>query len=211
MDYSNAIGVEFRGVESTTHKGQPARIVIGERYYPTGIEDLWDAITNPERLPRWFLPIGGDLKVGGTYQLEGNAGGTVERCDPPEALDLTWEFGGNISWVRVRLSATDGGAILRLEHISGKDKASEAFWKQYGPGAAGVGWELSFMALGLHLKSQGDQVNSDEYDFWIHSDSGKDFVQASAKAWGDAHIASGEEEGVAREMAEETAKFYTGE
>ena len=47
---------------------------------------LWDACTNAERIPRWFLPVSGDLRLGGRYQLEGNAGGTIERCDPPRSL-----------------------------------------------------------------------------------------------------------------------------
>lgn len=68
---------------------------------------LWEATTTPERLARWFLPVEGDLKLGGRYQLEGNAGGTITRCDPPEALDMTWEFGGGTSWVNLRL-APDG-------------------------------------------------------------------------------------------------------
>jgi hypothetical protein len=46
--------------------------------YDTDQDDLWDAVTNIERIPRWFLPISGDLKVGGSYQLEGQG----QRNDP---------------------------------------------------------------------------------------------------------------------------------
>ena len=56
--------------------------VILARTYDTTIDDLWDACTNPDRIPRWFLPISGDLRLNGRYQLEGNAGGTIERCEP---------------------------------------------------------------------------------------------------------------------------------
>ena len=45
-----------------------------ERTYETTIVDLWDAITSAERIPRRFLPISGDLRLGGRYQLEGHAG-----------------------------------------------------------------------------------------------------------------------------------------
>ena len=64
------------------------------RTYQAGAEDVWAALTNPERLPRWFYPISGDLTVGGSFQLEGNAGGDVRRCDKPTWLQVT--FGARI-------------------------------------------------------------------------------------------------------------------
>src|SRR5262245_40382698 len=100
----NVFGTEFRRVENRQHLGKPALVAIVARSYDTTVEDLWGAITTPERLVRWFLPVDGDLKVGGRYQLRGNAGGTITRCDRPEALDLTWEFGGATSWVTLRLT-----------------------------------------------------------------------------------------------------------
>ena len=36
-----------------------------------------DALTDPERIGRWFLPISGDFRLGGRYQFEGNAGGKI--------------------------------------------------------------------------------------------------------------------------------------
>ena len=73
----------------------------------TDAADLWDACTNIDRIPRWFLPITGDLKVGGQYQLEGNASGTILTCDPPRAFTATWEYGGDVSWIEVHV--TDQG------------------------------------------------------------------------------------------------------
>ena len=102
MDYGNALGIEYRLVKDAEHDGQPARVVSGARTYATSAEDLWDAVTNAERIPRWFLPITGDLKLGGRYQLEGNAGGEITRCESPEALDVTWEYAENVSWVTLR-------------------------------------------------------------------------------------------------------------
>ena len=72
------------------------------RTYPHDAEDVWDALTNPERLPRWFYPISGDLKVGGSFQFEGNAGGDIRRCDRPTQLQVT--FGGPDSVLDVRLA-----------------------------------------------------------------------------------------------------------
>ena len=162
MDYTDAFGAEFRKVQDRTHDNRDVRVIVATRLYATDREDLWNAVTDAERIPRWFLPVTGQLEVGGRYQLEGNAEGSIERCDPPEALEITWEFGGNVSWVHVRLAAAEGGTRLTLEHLVSKDEASEQHWKQYGPGASGIGWDLSFLGLGLHLESGGQVVDRGE-------------------------------------------------
>lgn len=210
MDYSNGFGIEYRVVKDTEHNCQPARVVSGARTYAAETEELWDALTNSERIPRWFLPITGDLKVGGRYQLEGNAGGQITRCDPPGALDVTWEYAENTSWVTVRLEPDDPGTRLTLEHIMLKDEASESHWQQFGPGATGVGWDLGFLGMGLHLDT-GEAVDQQESHAWMASEEGKSFMRACAEAWGKAHIDSGEAPDVALAMAEKTAKAYCGE
>lgn len=210
MDLSGAIGAEFRTVQDLTHNGEPARAVIGSRVYPTDIQDLWQALTEPERLARWFLPVSGDLKVGGRYQLEGNAGGEILRCDAPNALQVSWEFAGNPSWVHVRLEAQGDQTTLHLKHILPKDEANEAHWTQYGPGATGVGWDLSFWGVQLFLEQHGAALDRAQIDAWMASDAGKAFIHDCAMAWGAAHIAAGVDATVANKMADETAKAYTG-
>jgi uncharacterized protein YndB with AHSA1/START domain len=206
---ANVIGAEFREFVEREHEGKPARVVVAQRVYPTTADDLWDAVTNPERIPRWFLPIEGELKLGGRYQLKGNAGGTITRCDAPNALDVTWEFGGGMSWVTVRLDPQGKKTRLTLEHIVLSADAGE-HWNQFGPGAVGVGWDLTLVGLGLHLERGGDRVDPEAFAAWSASDEGKSFMRASATAWADAHIAGGEDAAVARGMAERTAAFYTG-
>ena len=53
------------------------RHVLLRRRYDAAVEDIWDAFTDPDRMKRWFLPVTGDLRVGGCFQLEGNAGGDI--------------------------------------------------------------------------------------------------------------------------------------
>jgi uncharacterized protein YndB with AHSA1/START domain len=206
---ANAIGAQIRRFEEREHEGQAARAVVAERVYPTDPADLWDAITNAERIPRWFLPVSGDLKLGGRYQLQGNAGGTITRCDPVEVLEVTWEFGGGMSWVTVRLTPEGEGTRLVLEHIAPVG-VMEEHWASFGPSAVGTGWDLSIEGLALHLAS-GEQVDPKAFESWTMSDAGKAFIRASAAGWAEAHIACGEDADVARGMAERTAKFYTGE
>lgn len=201
------IGAVVREVAIREQDGKPARAVIATRAYDTTLDDLWDAITRPERIPRWFLPVTGDLKLGGRYQLQGNAGGTITACEPPRRLSLTWEFGGQVSWVNVTLSEAGDGAQLELEHVAHVDNDH---WKQFGPGAVGIGWELSLIGLALHLTS-GAQVEPDGFAAWSAGPDGKALMTASGTAWGEAHAASGEEAETARASAARTVAFYTGE
>lgn len=203
---ANYLGAEFRRYDERQHDGRPARVVVATRTYDTTSADLWDALTNAERLPRWFLPVEGDLRPGGRYQLKGNAGGTITRCEPPRALDLTWEFGGATSWVTVRLAAKGAATELTLEHIVAASDLDE-HWKQYGPGAVGVGWDLTLMGLGTHLAS-GAALSHEEAERWGASAEGKAFMRASADAWAAAHVAGGEDPETARAMARRTASFY---
>jgi len=211
MDYSKVLGIEYRVVKDAEYQGQSVHIVSGACTYSAQTEELWDALTNAERIPRWFGPVSGELKPGGRYQLEGNAGGEITRCVPPTAFDLTWEYAENVNWVTVRLEPVADGTRLTLEHIMAKDEASEAQWKKYGPGAAGVGWDLGFLGLSLYLGSGGEAIEEEEHNSWMVSSEGKAFIKKCARAWGDAHIECGEDDAIATAMAEETAAFYCGE
>src|SRR6478609_8066841 len=103
VDVARVLGTTTRTLSRRDSDG--AYVLVATRSYPTSAEDLWDALTTAERIPRWFLPITGDLRLGGRYQLQGNAGGQVERCEPPRDLGLTWEMQGQVSWVNVALTA----------------------------------------------------------------------------------------------------------
>ncbi len=64
-----------------------------EDVYDTDIEDLWRAVTEPDRLARWLAKVEGDLRIGGdiyasfTSTWEGPI--RVEVCDAPHRLLLT--------------------------------------------------------------------------------------------------------------------------
>src|SRR6478609_9987264 len=149
MTVADLVGAVQRRVETVQRDGRDARIAIARRTYDAAIDDVWDALTNPERIPRWFLPITGELRVGGRYQLQGNAGGVVERCDPPRSFAATWEFGGDVSSIEVRFDpAPAGGTVLTLEHVGHVD---DEFWDRFGPGAVGLGWEGALLGLAGHL------------------------------------------------------------
>ena len=137
-----------------------AYTVVLRRRYDAEIEDVWDAITSAERLSRWFLPVSGDLRLGGKYQLEGNAGGEILQCEPPRLMKVSWLFGPDAkdgtSEVEVRLTPGPAGDTeFELIHAAVVD---EVFFPTYGPGATGVGWDLGLLGLALHLA--GGEIES---------------------------------------------------
>jgi uncharacterized protein YndB with AHSA1/START domain len=201
MDLIGAAGLMRREVVSTTHDGKPARMVVAERTYNAATEDVWDALTNAERIPRWFLPVSGDLRLGGHYQLEGNAGGTITACEPPRQLAVTWEFGGEVTWVEVRLTASGDDTTLRLEHIALVD---DERWNEFGPGAVGIGWDLTLTALAEHLTT-GEQVVAD-----LENPDALAFMRASSEDWCRASIAAGTPADEAEAAAARTTAAYTG-
>ena len=114
IDVTHQINTVRRTVGTRTLEAGEARVVTISQSYDTDAADLWDACTNIERIPRWFLPVAGDLQVGGQYQLEGNANGTILTCDPPRAFTATWECGGDVSWIEVQITS-EGSHRSRFE------------------------------------------------------------------------------------------------
>ncbi|CAN5682566.1 SRPBCC family protein [soil metagenome] len=207
IDIARHIGAVTRRVETRTRDGESVYVIRAERTFDTPLDDAWDAITNPERLPRWFLPVTGDFRPGGSFRIEGNASGEILRCEPPEELGVTWVFNEQVSWVDVFLTAEgDEGTRLVLEHLAPVDPEFQA---RYGPGAGGVGWEQAFMGLDLHLAT-GESVDPGAVAAWGASAEGAAFVEASSEAWGHAAIAAGTDAEEAHAAARRTTDFYTG-
>ena len=151
------------------------------REYPAEVADVWEAVTDPLRLARWFAPVRGDLREGGTFQVEGNADGEIRECVPPSALTLTW--GGPVSVVRVRLSASGAGTALELEHTV------PAAFAGSGAGAlyVGPGWDVALLALGLWLR--GELV--EDPAAWEASSEVREVSAGSIEAWIATVAASG--------------------
>jgi uncharacterized protein YndB with AHSA1/START domain len=207
INVSQQINAVRRRVGSRTLEAGEARTVIVSQIYQAPAEDVWDACTNPDRIARWFLPVTGDLRAGGRYQLQGNAGGVIESCDPPRSFSATWEYGGEVSWIEVRVTAEpDGSTRLVLEHIA---LVGDQRWAQFGPGAVGVGWDMGLLGLATHL-STGAAVNPQEVAAWMTSAGGRQFMTASSERWCEANIAAGADEAGARAAAGQTTAAYTG-
>ncbi|MDI6100070.1 SRPBCC family protein [Actinoplanes sp. NEAU-A12] len=208
IDVKEQISEVRRSIGSRVLEAGEARVMTISQAYDTDVDDLWDVISNPERIPRWFLPVSGDLREGGRYQFEGNAGGTITKCDRPRSVAATWEFGDQVSWVEVRLTPEgDGRTRFELEHVA---HVADEHWEQYGPGAVGLGWEGAFWGLANHLATPEAPIGPEAAMAWAASADGKTFMRLSADAWAEADIAFGTEPEQARRQAENTFKAYTG-
>ncbi|TDV48941.1 SRPBCC family protein [Actinophytocola oryzae] len=207
IDVVQQVNAVSREVGTRVFGPGEARVVKVTQTYAADPEDVWDACTSPERLARWFLPVTGELRLGGRYQLEGNAGGTVERCDAPKSFFVTWEMGDQASWLEVRVvPEAQSRTRLELEHIA---HVSDDLWDQFGPGAVGLGWDLTMRSLATHLAPDEPDLIPAEAAAWPLSPEGVEFVSGCAEAWYRADVASGHEESKARAAADQAKAFYT--
>lgn len=205
IDIVTQINAIHREIGTTTHDGAEASRLVLHRCYDATVEDVWDACTNAERINRWFLPISGDLREGGTYQFEGNAGGRILKCEPPKLIRVTWEFGGGVpTQVELRLTAKGADKTdFELEHVG---VVPPQMWEQFGPGGVGVGWDGGLLGLALHLA--GGHI--EDKDAWGMSEEGKEFMARSSQAWGSAYEKSGASPETAAAAVKQTTAFYTG-
>jgi uncharacterized protein YndB with AHSA1/START domain len=176
MDIAGQLNAIHRQVEQQPPAdGSGERVsVLLRRSYDAPVGDVWDAVTQPDRIKRWLMPVSGDLRVGGTFQLEGNAGGEILACEPPRLLRAT--FGDPNSIVEVRLTPEgDGDTVLELEHTVPIEIA------QSGAGAmwVGPGWDGALLGLGLFLRGEavGDPVAA------ASSPEAQEFSRRSVHAW----------------------------
>ena len=194
-----------RRVALLERDGKPAAMVTLTRNYASTAEDLWRAITDSDHVPRWFLPLSGELKLGGRYQLEGNAGGEITACTPPSHLALTWEFGEDLSWVEIHCTAQQEGSVrLELKHTG----HLSPHWDTYGPGATGVGWDMAFIGLARYL-AHPTKPKLDPTAF-VASADGEALIKSSGAGWEQAAIDAGTKPDAARDAARRTIAFYTG-
>ena len=207
IDIERELGAVQRSVGTGPLGDAEGRVVRLQRTYDSPIEDVWDALTTPERISRWFLPISGDYRLGGRYQLEGNAGGNVLSCDPPRTFSVTWEYDGHVSWVIVTLTPDGTGTELELVHDA---PSAPDHWDRYGPGAVGIGWELGLIGLAEHLTT-GAPVDPAAFAAWMASEDGVGFMAACSGSWAEARIAAGDDTGESRAAAARCTAAYTGQ
>jgi uncharacterized protein YndB with AHSA1/START domain len=136
-----------------------ARVAVFRRVYDAPIDDVWDACTNPDRLCRWYVPVTGDLRVGGTFHQSPMGSGVITHCAAPH--ELTLSLGGGADEIELRLSSTeDARTALELQHATTIDQHQIGGQMFDAIFCMGGGYYPRFLALHRHLHG----TLPDEYD-----------------------------------------------
>lgn len=130
--------------------GDGARLEF-ERRYDEPIDEVWSALTEPDRTARWFGRWSGDPASGRVeLQMTAEAGAPTETvvivaCDPPRRIEVDMA-GPDGTWrLAVELEAVEGGTVLRFAHRLGAPD---------DPASVGPGWHFYLDRLGAVLSGE---------------------------------------------------------
>lgn len=118
------------------------------RWLEASPDEVWAALSTPERLVQWLAPGSIDLRVGGAVRLDfGDSGividSAVTAVTPLERLEYSWSGPSDPSRpIRWRLEPRDGGVELTLTLILPPDD-------DVGRSAAGWAAHLEMLACAL--------------------------------------------------------------
>lgn len=111
--------------DGTMERTAEGGVIRFERRLPYPIREVWDAITNPERLADWWLPFDADVSVdlreGGELVFAGRGDDAptitcaIRRVEAPMLLEHTHVDEGSL--MRWELEPVEGGCVLRVSHF----------------------------------------------------------------------------------------------
>lgn len=134
------------------------RLVSLRRTFAVSIDELWSALTEPERVRRWFSPAKIEPRVGGRIEMEGYDGssmmeGMIRVFDPPRVFEYDWVSRHQTSIVRYELEPDGAGTRLTLTEQRLTDVATER---------RTAGWHLHVERLDAYLETGADQPPSEQ-------------------------------------------------
>ena len=108
---------------ATLERTPDGGLIRFERTLPHSIDDVWSALTEPERLADWWPPfatnVSVDLREGGAMSFDWPDGPVLEfrflRIEPPTLLEHTHTSPG--SWMRYELESAGEGTRLRATYF----------------------------------------------------------------------------------------------
>jgi len=125
-------------------------VVQMEDRYDTAIDDLWSALTDPQRLARWIAEVDGDLRVGRVFHASFTSGwegpGRVDVCEPPRRLLVTMAPGRDDQTVIEAELVAEGNQTCLVVEERGLPLTELA--------AHGAGWQAHVEDLAAHLAGQ---------------------------------------------------------
>lgn len=122
-------------------------VVRMEDSFSTDIDDLWSALTDPQRLARWIAEVEGDLRLGGEFRASFTSGwegpGRVDVCEPPRRLLVTMSPG------------QDDQTVIEAELVPDGDQTRLVLQERGLPlgevASYGAGWQAHVEDLAAHL------------------------------------------------------------
>ncbi len=179
IDLAHHIAAISRQVAQLDESAETVAVTLS-RHYDADIADVWQALTDPERVSRWMLPLRGDLREGGTFELEGNASGEIRICQAPDHLVIT--FGGPTSVVDLTLTTEGDQTRLSFNHSVPLAMAGSSAGALY----VGPGWDGALMSLALYLAGE----RAEDPVAAANSPEAQQFCARSIDAWVDVLEAS---------------------
>jgi uncharacterized protein YndB with AHSA1/START domain len=126
-----------RGEKSPYGERLDASTVRIERWLPSPIERVWEALTDPEKRATWLAGGKTELAIDRSIELEFHNSslsddpcpekyrdmpekrffsGQITRCDPPHLVAHTWVDGDDYSTVEYVLTEQDDKVLLVITH-----------------------------------------------------------------------------------------------
>lgn len=117
-----------------------------EDRFATDVDDLWSALTEPDRLARWIGVVEGELRVGGEFRARFTSSwdgtGRIDVCERPRRLVVSLRDGEVATIVEAKL--TPDGEYTRLV-------IEERGFPLDVVAAHGAGWQAHVEDLAAHL------------------------------------------------------------
>ncbi|HET7130430.1 MAG TPA: SRPBCC family protein [Gaiellaceae bacterium] len=150
------------GLLGSLHSADGAGVVRIEEPYDTDIDDLWSAITDPDRLARWHARVEGDLRPNGEFRMYLEADdiestGRIEACDSPRSLlvttretDDSYRKGQGVPSFDKTIGATltaDGDQTVLVVEVRGLPLDRIAFFA--------AGWQIHAENLAAYIAGRG--------------------------------------------------------
>ena len=134
-------------LHGSLHRVDGKAAIRMEDRFSTDIDDLWSALTDPQRLARWIAEVEGDLRLGGEFRASFTSGwegpGRVDVCEPPRRLLVTMSPG------------QDDQTVIEVELVPGGDHTRLVLEERGLPldeaAAHGAGWQAHVEDLAAYL------------------------------------------------------------
>lgn len=177
-----ADGGDASRISGSLRSAEGRGVVRMEGRFDAVIDEVWSAITEPQRLAEWHCKVEGDLRPGGAFRIfvesdDWEGTGRVHTCDAPRRLVVTtreseesWQKGQGVPPFDATIDATLDAtleATLGAEReqttlvveVSGLPMEPLPFY--------GVGWQIHFERLAAYLEGREHGDTEQRWDALI--------------------------------------------